>query len=112
MRKRKNISPKEISNSTNCNSNISNINVNSKISIDKNLHISINNTNAINNNIQNNYRNISNINCYTQKNLKCKFFITFFIKKYTNLVFTVLNCILISIVIFLILNYQSLDRSE
>ena len=70
IKKRKNISPKEISNSTNYNSNISNINVNSKISIDKNLHISINNTNAINNNIQNNYRNISNINCYTQKNLK------------------------------------------
>ena len=70
MKKRKNISPKEISNSTNYNSNISNINVNSKISFDKNMHISINNINAINKNIQNKKRHISNINCYTQKNLK------------------------------------------
>ena len=101
MKKRKNISPKEISNSTNCNSNISNININSKISIDKNLHISINSLNAINNNIQNNNRHISNINCYTQKNLKmhnklCKintqkkmnlYFINFnssFMKSYLN----------------------------
>ena len=70
IKKRKNISPKEISNSTNYNSNISNINVNSKIRIDKNLHISVNNINVINNNIQNNNRHNSNINSYTQKNLK------------------------------------------
>ena len=82
MKKRKNISPKEISNSTNYISNISNINVNSMFRIDKKLHISNNNIN--NNNNQNNNRHIcnitieknmpndnySNLNCYTQKNLK------------------------------------------
>jgi len=67
MKKRKNISPKEISNSTNYNSNISNININSMLRIDKNMHVSKNN---INNNNQNNSRHISNINCYTQKKLK------------------------------------------
>ena len=67
MKKRKNISPKEISNSTNYNSNISNINVNSMFRIDKNLQVSNNN---ISNNNQNNNRHISNINSYMQKNLK------------------------------------------
>ena len=81
MKKRKNISPKEISNSTNYISNISNINVNSMFRINKKMHISNNN---INNNNQNNNRHIcnitieknmpndnySNLNCYTQKNLK------------------------------------------
>jgi len=67
MKKRKNISPKEISNSTNYNSNISNINVNSMFRIDKNLHVSNNN---ISNNNQNNNRHISDINSYMQKNLK------------------------------------------
>ena len=67
MKKRKNISPKEISNSTNYNSNISNININSFLRIDKNFHISNKN---INNNIQNNGRHICIINCYNQKNLK------------------------------------------
>ena len=82
IKKRKNISPKEISNSTNYISNISNnININSMFRIDKKMHISNNN---INNNNQNNNRHIcniiieknmindnySNLNCYTQKNLK------------------------------------------
>ena len=49
MKKRKNISPKAISNSTNYISNISNINVNSMFRIDKKLHISNNNINNNNN---------------------------------------------------------------
>ena len=82
IKKRKKISPKEVSNSTNYISNISNININSMFRIDKKLHISNNNIN--NNNNQNNNRHISNItieknmpndyysnlNCYTQKNMK------------------------------------------
>ena len=73
MKKIKNISPKEISSSTNYNSNvsnISNININSMFKIDKNFQVNFNNINIINNNIQNNNRHNSNINCYTQKNLK------------------------------------------
>jgi len=75
IKKRKNISPKEISNSTNYISNISNMNINSMFKIDKKLHISNNNINNINNNrhicnITIEKNPINDLNCYTQKNMK------------------------------------------